>query len=137
MSTYFENVHTIFKRTPQFPALCQNTYQNTSSLAALQKRSVLPRQVAAFGLGEDVQEEDGEVSVEDLGADGRDRCLASPSLILSSVCRRAAHRSIGQTLQGSFSAVSKPNVESKYAFQSSRRDLHNALLCTALQSHFL
>ena len=82
MSTYFENVHTIFKRPPQFPALCQNTYQNTSSLAALQKRSVLPRQVAAFGLGEDVQEEDGEVSVEDLGADGRDGCLASPSLSL-------------------------------------------------------
>ena len=26
---------------------------------------------------------------------------------------------------------------SKYAFESSRRDLHNALLCTALQSQFL
>ena len=24
----------------------------------------------------------------------------------------------------------------KYAFESSRRDLHNALLCTALKSHF-
>ena len=32
---------------------------------------------------------------------------------------------------GSFSAVSKPNFASKYAFESSR-DLHNALLCTAL-----
>ena len=41
-----------------------------------------------------------------------------------------------QTLEGSFSAVSKPNFASKYAFESSRRDLHNALLCTALQSHF-
>ena len=41
-----------------------------------------------------------------------------------------------QTLQGSFSAVSKPNFASKYAFESSRRDLHNALLCTALKSHF-
>ena len=42
------------------------------------------------------------------------------------------HRSIGQTLQGSFSAVSKPNFASKYAFESSRRDLHNicfAQLC--------
>ena len=39
-----------------------------------------------------------------------------------------------QTLQGSFSAVSKPNFASKYAFESSRRDLHNALLRTALQS---
>ena len=45
----------------------------------------------------------------------------------------AAHR---QTLEGSFSAVSKPNFASKYAFESSRRDLHNKLLCTALQSQF-
>ena len=43
---------------------------------------------------------------------------------------------IGQTLEGSFSAVSKRNFPSKYAFESSRRDLHNALLCTALKSHF-
>ena len=47
----------------------------------------------------------------------------------------------GQTLQGSFSAgwlagtaVSKPNFASKYSLESSRRDLHNALLCTALES---
>ena len=38
----------------------------------------------------------------------------------------------GQTLQGSFSAVSKPNFASKDSFDSSRRDLHNALLRTAL-----
>ena len=43
---------------------------------------------------------------------------------------------IGQTLEGSFSAVSTPIFASKYAFESPRRDLHNALLCTALQSHF-
>ena len=48
--------------------------------------------------------------------------------------RRASR--IGQTLQGSFSAVSKRNVARKYAFESSRRDLHNAPLCTALKSHF-
>ena len=42
---------------------------------------------------------------------------------------RAAH------LQGSFSAVSKPNFASKYSLESSRRNLHNALLCTALKSH--
>ena len=36
----------------------------------------------------------------------------------------------GQTLQGSFSAVSKPKVASKYSVESSRRDLHNALVCT-------
>ena len=40
----------------------------------------------------------------------------------------------GQILQGSFSAVSKPNFASKYSLESSRRDLHNALLCTALES---
>ena len=38
--------------------------------------------------------------------------------------------------KGSFSAVSKPNFASKYAFESSRRDLHNALLCTAPKSYF-
>ena len=42
---------------------------------------------------------------------------------------------VRQTLQGSFSAVSKRNFASKYAFESSRRDLHNALLCTAPKSH--
>ena len=42
-----------------------------------------------------------------------------------------------QTLQGSFSAVSKPKFARKYSCESSRRDLHNALLCTALQSRFL
>ena len=47
--------------------------------------------------------------------------------------RSAAERHA--TLEGSFSAVSKPNFASKYAFESSRRDLHNALLCTALKSH--
>ena len=45
--------------------------------------------------------------------------------------------SIGQTLEGSFSAVSKLNFASKYAFEISRRDLHNALLCTALKAFFL
>ena len=38
----------------------------------------------------------------------------------------------GQTLQGSFSAVSKPNFASKCSCESSRRDLNNTLLCTAL-----
>ena len=42
----------------------------------------------------------------------------------------------GQTSEGSFSAVSTSIFASKYAFDSSRRDLHNALLCTAPKSHF-
>ena len=49
---------------------------------------------------------------------------------------RLSCHGIRQTLEGSFSAVSKPNFASKYAFESSRRDLHNALLCTAPKSHF-
>ena len=32
------------------------------------------------------------------------------------------------------SALSKPNLASKYSLESSRRDLHNALLCTVLES---
>ena len=39
--------------------------------------------------------------------------------------------------EGSFSAVSKLDFASKYAFESSRRDLHNSFLCTALEAHFL
>ena len=42
-----------------------------------------------------------------------------------------------QTLQGSLSAVSKPNFASKHSLESSRRDLHNALLCTVLYSQLL
>ena len=49
---------------------------------------------------------------------------------------RASRHGMRQTLQGSFSAVTKRNFARKYAFESSRRDLHNALLCTALQILF-
>ena len=41
--------------------------------------------------------------------------------------------SVIRTLSGSFSAVSKPIFASKYSLESSRRDLHNALLCKCLQ----
>ena len=33
-------------------------------------------------------------------------------------------------------AVAKPNFARKYALESSRRDLHNTLFCTALKSDF-
>ena len=49
---------------------------------------------------------------------------------------RGFHHRMRQTSQGSFSAVSRRNFASKYAFESSRRDLHKAVLCTALNSHF-
>ena len=42
------------------------------------------------------------------------------------------HLSNYLTLKGSFSAVSKPNFASKYALESSRRDLQNALIFTVL-----
>ena len=45
------------------------------------------------------------------------------------------HEAFLQTLEVSFSIVSKPKFASKYAFESSRRDLHNALLCTAFGIH--
>ena len=48
-----------------------------------------------------------------------------PMLALSQLSNHLA-------LRGLFSAVSKPNFASKYALESSRRDLHNALLCTVL-----
>ena len=61
--------------------------------------------------------------------------LDTASLRLRMAVMLSCH-GIRQTLEGSFSAVSKPNFASKYAFESSRRDLHNALLCTAPKSHF-
>ena len=39
-----------------------------------------------------------------------------------------------QTSRGSFSAASTPIFASKYSLESSRRDLHNALLCTVLNA---
>ena len=48
---------------------------------------------------------------------------------------RACHR-MRQTLEGSFSALSKPTFASKYAFESYRQDLHDALLRAAPKSHF-
>ena len=44
------------------------------------------------------------------------------------------HQNFRKTSRGSFSAVSTPIFASKYSFESSRGDLHNALLCTVLQS---
>ena len=41
---------------------------------------------------------------------------------------------MNKTSRSSFSAVSTPIFASKYSLESSRRDLHNALLCTVLQS---
>ena len=45
---------------------------------------------------------------------------------------RAGSGTAERTAEGSCSAVSKPNFPTKYALDSSRRDLHNALLCTVL-----
>ena len=53
-----------------------------------------------------------------------------PISTFGSIERRANER------QGSFSAVPKSNFARKYAFESSRRELRNALLCTALKSLF-
>ena len=47
---------------------------------------------------------------------------------------RLASLTVQQTCRGSFSAVSKPNFARKYSLESSRRDLHNAFLCTVVNS---
>ena len=57
-----------------------------------------------------------------------------PSAGTLTVFLEAASLRIRQSLEGSFSAVSKPNVARKYALESSRRYLHNALLCTVLNA---
>ena len=49
----------------------------------------------------------------------------------STTAARLSCHGIRQTFEGSFSAASKPNFASKYAFESSPRDLHNASLCSA------
>ena len=58
----------------------------------------------------------------------------SPRRLREGRARLSCH-GIRQTLEGSFSAVSKLNFASKYSLESSRRDLHNALLCTAFGIH--
>ena len=55
-------------------------------------------------------------------------------LIQVLVSGTAMLRRAGKLLQGSFSALSKPIFASGYSFESYRRDLHNTLLCTPLQS---
>ena len=61
-----------------------------------------------------------------------DSCSARPA---GGPCAGAAFMTGGDGArvghERSFSAVSKPNFARKYALESSRRDLHNALLCIA------
>jgi len=64
----------------------------------------------------------------------RHRSWHQPPSRLEPKWLRDLYTESGQTLQGSFSAVSTPIFASKYALESSRRDLHNALLCTVLNA---
>ena len=57
-------------------------------------------------------------------------------IFLKCIFRKCIFRKICNFLAGSFSAVSKRNFARKYSLESSRRNLHHALLCTALKSHF-
>ena len=59
------------------------------------------------------------------------------SVIISWASRRSSRIAAnfrGLVLGGGGSAVSKPNFARKYPLESSRRDLHNALLCTVLNA---
>ena len=76
------------------------------------------------------QRRDGAARVLDDGVRGRAARLvrhATPPVWLH-------HTESGQTLQGSFSAVLKPNFATKYSLESSRRDLTQALRFPSLQS---
>ena len=65
------------------------------------------------------------------------RNLSGTSCAEGTASRLVEHyRGMRQTLKGSFSAVSKRNFASKYVFESSRRDVHDALLCTGLEPLF-
>ena len=73
------------------------------------------------------------------GPDAVVRPLLIPggSVIIIICTRRAgklyeARPRLAGWLAGTSSAVSKPNFASKFSLESSRRDLHNALLCTVL-----
>ena len=68
-------------------------------------------------------------ALRDLGALGLSTATGSAAF-----AQPRLYTESGQTLKGSFSAVSKPIFASKYSLESSRRDLHITLLCTALRS---
>ena len=108
-------------------SLADRTFQLRSLLGAAPPRS--PRRRPTAGIRTSITWFDAE-------------CLAINHTIVTSAAFLDApetydSRGASIFLEGSFSVVSKPNVASKYAFESSRRDLHNALLCTALKSQLL
>ena len=63
-------------------------------------------------------------------------CRASSRRWRTRWTRTSTAPSVGQTWQGSFSAVSKQNFARTYALESSRRELHNAFLCIDLNVLF-
>ena len=99
-------------------------------LHELRVRLERPEHVAVEGLLEERNRDvlPGDVrsreQAEEL-AEVRRRVLGPPMLGLTQLSNYL-------TLKVSFSAVSKPNFASKYALESYRRDLKNALLCTVL-----
>ena len=60
--------------------------------------------------------------------------VRAPMLVLAQLSNYLTQLSNYLTLKGSFSAVSKPHFARKYSLESSRRDVHNALLCTVLSN---
>ena len=103
--------------------------------------SVLPKadlgNTTSGSTNETVPRSDGELAEEqayDL-TDKFGQAIARTATVSSGVSSgggRGIACLLRQTLESSFSAVSKPNFASKYSLESSRRDLHNALLCTVL-----
>ena len=96
--------------------------------SGLEKTGLRATQIGFFGVrvnwGSRIHGRVGEMKNE--------KCKTSSSRGLTN--QPLALGRLPQTLGGSFSAVSKPNFASKTSFESSRRDLHNTLLCTVLIS---
>ena len=101
------------------PKFCQPTLSDVSASVMPEAKLVVPQRPAVPG--------------RPVGVDGVLVLGRAAELELDLGCNLAF---LNQSRRGSFSAVSKQNFARKYAFESSRRDLHNALLCTALKSHF-
>ena len=110
----------VFKR-------CRFTEQRRGSLLSSAEPHVVSSLIAAFLIHLHANRR-CVLRIEKLRYNSRPQA-SSPMLALTQLCNYL-------TLKGSFSAVSKPNFASKYALESSRRDLQNAVLCTALQSQF-
>ena len=139
MVSWLLHVH----KYPVFKRICHRKIQPVSSLHLSGKNVFFPapRGDCAFCRSKKCLQK-----ISPSLANTRSRCSWYRRAPTPTACRCRCPRAIGRKrfqitdevkkamFLGSFSALSKPNFVSKYSLESSRRDLHNALLCTVLQS---